>query len=43
MMEFDPARFFVWMSLASTAYLAATIAWLYFLLPKAREKRSFAS
>jgi len=34
LMQVDPARYFVWMGVASGAFLAATVVWLVFLLPK---------
>lgn len=34
LMQVDPARYFLWMGLASGAFLAATVVWMVFLLPK---------
>lgn len=33
-MEFDRVRYFDWMGVAASAFLAATLTWLVFLLPK---------
>ena len=33
-MEFDPQRFFLWMKVAAVLFLAATVTWGAFLIPK---------
>ena len=35
-MEFDRAHYFAWMGVASGAFLAATLVWTTFILPKMR-------
>lgn len=40
MMQLDPQRYFVWMGLASGAFLVATGVWMFFLIPKMWAQRS---
>ncbi len=34
LMEFDPSRFFLWLGASASLFLAATIIWVVFLVPK---------
>jgi len=34
LVDFDQARFFVWLGAASACFLAATIAWGWLVLPR---------